>query len=291
MCTKILKSCGFVCVSLLFLAGNAMADLIIAEGKPTGQWYNPERDGEGFYVEVINSGETAQLGIAMYSYDAEGRQLWIVGNAPVGAGATAVTVPVVQIDGPVWGSGYNPDDRNTTDFGTITARFTSCNSALFQVRTNVELQDLEYPAVRLTNVVGIECVDEPPAPAGITAGEWESAGERESDSVCLFVAEDGKSLTTVGSTCVNGYAGWLDIAGIKVTLDGSIDPTPCVVDASCTTDSTIDPETGFFQCVTDKGLIEGWFNSATNGYGNGVQTVGGGLGNACLATWTAAPKP
>jgi hypothetical protein len=287
MCTKILKSFGFVCVSLLFLAGNAMADLIIAEGKPTGQWFNPDRDGEGFYVEVIDSGETAQLGIAMYSYDAEGRQLWIVGNAPVGAGATAVTVPVVQIDGPVWGSGYDPDDRNTTDFGTITARFTSCNSALFQVRPNVELQDLEYPAVRLTNVVGIECVDESPAPAGITAGEWEG----EDGSACLYVAEDGKSLTTVGSTCVNGLSMWLDIVGIKVTLDGEIDPAGCKVDASCKTDSTIDPETGFFQCVTELGLIEGWFNSATYGWGHATQTIGGGLGNACVTEWEAAPKP
>ena len=215
MYTKILKSCSFVCVSLLFLAGNAMADLIIAEGKPTGQWFNPDRDGEGFYVEVIDSGETAQLGIAMYSYDAEGRQLWVVGNAPVGAGATAVTVPVVQIDGPVWGSGYDPADLNTTDFGTITARFTSCNSALFQVRTNVELEDLEYPAVRLTNVVGIECVDTspPPPPTGLTAGKWVG------DGVCINVAADGKSLTTVNSTCPDFASIWLAITGTQVDID------------------------------------------------------------------------
>jgi hypothetical protein len=285
MYTKILKSCSFVCVSLLFLAGNAMADLIIAEGKPTGQWYNPDRDGEGFYVEVIDSGETIQLGIAMYSYDAEGRQLWVVGNAPVGAGATAVTVPVVQIDGPVWGSGYDPDDLNTTDFGTITARFTSCNSALFQVRTNVDLEDLEYPAVRLTNVVGIECVDTspPPPPTGLTAGKWVG------DGVCINVAADGKSLTTVNSTCPNLASIWLDITGTQVDINGEIDPEVCKVDATCLVDAPISADTGFFQCVTEHGLAEGWFNSATNAYGNGVQT-GATLGSFCGATWTAAPE-
>jgi len=282
---KILKSCGFICVSLLFLAGNAMADLIIAEGKPTGQWFNPDRDGEGFYVEVIDSGETTQLGIAMYSYDAEGNQLWIVGNAPIEAGATAATVPVVQIDGPVWGSDYDPGDRNTTDFGTITARFTSCNSALFQVRPKTGLEDLDSPNVRLTNVVGIECVDKPPEISGVTPGEWEG------DGVCLNVAADGKSLTAVDSPCPNGASIWLDITGTLVDLNGEIDPELCKVDASCLGDATISADTGFFQCVTERGVAEGWFTNETNAYGNGAQTIGTAVGSTCVATWTAAPKP
>ena len=69
----------------LLFGSLAQANLIIAEGKPTGQWWNPERDGEGFYVEVIDTGGTPQIGVAMYSYDAEGRQLWIVWNAAIDA--------------------------------------------------------------------------------------------------------------------------------------------------------------------------------------------------------------
>jgi hypothetical protein len=284
MYTKILRSSGFVCVSLLFLAGNALADLIIAEGKPTGQWFDPARSGEGFYVEVIQTGDTAQLGIAMYSYDAEGKQLWLVGNKPVEAGATAITVPVVQIEGPVWGSGYDPDDQNTTDFGTITARFTSCNSALFEVHTNVGLEDIVYPTVRLTNVVGIECVDESPPATGITAGKWVEEG------VCLNVAADGMSLTTENSTCPGGASIWLDITGVQVDIDGKIDPAVCKVDASCVVDAQISPDTGFFQCVTAQGTAEGYFNSATNAYGNGYQSSGIDLGSFCGAEWVAAPE-
>jgi len=284
MCTKILKSSGFVCVSLLFLAGNALADLIIAEGKPTGQWWDPARSGEGFYVEVIQTGDTAQLGIAMFSYDAEGKQLWVVGNKPVEAGATAITVPVVQIEGPVWGSGYDPGDQNTTDFGTITARFTSCNSALFEVRTNVALEDIVYPAVRATNVVGIECVDASPPPTGVTAGKWVG------DGVCMNIAADGKSLTAENSTCPNGASIWLDITGTQVDINGEVDPALCKVDASCLVDAPISVDTGFFQCVTERGLAEGWFNSATNAYGNGTQSTGTALGSFCGATWDAAPE-
>ena len=150
-------------------------------------------------------------------------------------------------------------------------------------RTNVELEDLEYPAVRATNVVGIECVDTPPEPTGVTAGVWEG------DGVCLNVAADGKSLTAVDSPCPNGASIWLDITGTQVDINGEIDPNLCKVDATCLVDAPNSADTGFFQCVTERGLAEGWFNSATNAYGNGVQT-GVSLGSFCGATWTAAPE-
>ena len=149
----------------LCFSNSALASLVIAEGKATGQWYNPSRDGEGFYVEVIQSGDSALIGIAMYSYDNSGNQLWIVGTAPVSDTATTATIPVYRVEGTVWGTGYDPDDRVTTDFGTLTVRFTGCNSALFQLRVDAEgFEDGDYSLVRLTNVVGIECFDSPPKP-------------------------------------------------------------------------------------------------------------------------------
>ena len=109
MIRKIILASVYTCVGLLCLSSNAIADLIIAEGKPTGQWYNPDRNGEGFYVEVIDTGGNLQLGLAMYTYDEEGGQMWLSGNVPIDSDDVVVTVPVIRTDGPIWGSGYDVD--------------------------------------------------------------------------------------------------------------------------------------------------------------------------------------
>ena len=62
----------FAVFSIVMVTGSVQADLNLVEGKATGQWYNPARDGEGFYVEVIGEGDNIQLALAMYSYNAQG---------------------------------------------------------------------------------------------------------------------------------------------------------------------------------------------------------------------------
>ena len=41
---------------LLCFSSGALAYLVLAEGGPTGQWFNPARNGEGFFIEIINTG-------------------------------------------------------------------------------------------------------------------------------------------------------------------------------------------------------------------------------------------
>ena len=276
-----------LCLTLIFVTGNALANLVIAEGKPTGQWYNPDRDGEGFYVEVIDSGSSAQLGIAMYSFDASGKQLWIVGTAPVSATATTATVTMYLVEGPVWGSGFDPTDKETTEFGTITARFTGCNTAMFQVRTNGALEDGDYPAVRLTNVVGIECTDPPPKPPegeGVTEGEW-----GDGTITCMNVAPGGKSLTSTNSPCPEGAAIFLDRKGLFVNADGDVDLNVCVTNIWCTGNVSFTSE-GTFQCTTaNNGIIEGFFNSKTDMYGYGHQSQQE-VGGVCTSEWNMVPR-
>jgi hypothetical protein len=60
---------------LLSFTTNTFANLILTEGGPTGQWWNPAREGEGFFVEIIDGGNTNQIGVAMYSFDADGDPL------------------------------------------------------------------------------------------------------------------------------------------------------------------------------------------------------------------------
>jgi hypothetical protein len=265
---------------LLCFSTTTLADLVLADGKPTGQWYDPNRNGEGFYVEIIHTGTSNnQIGVAMYSFDADGNQLWVVGNIGIAPAAESARIPVFQFNGPVWGPGFDPGDLNTIEFGYITVRFPTCDSALFQVETNegVGLESDSYSLVRLTEVVGVECTDPPPEQS-FPAGKWDG------DGVCFNVAQDGRSITDVGSSCANGAAAWTNLNGVAE------DTGDCNVEISCPGIAGGWPiEEGKFACVNNEGdLIVGQFGSSNSASGFGYKERGG-IDDYCVAHWTASP--
>ena len=237
MTKKLFLTCMRAAILLAILVGSAHADLNLANGYATGQWYNPARDGEGFFVEIIGEGDNLQISLAMYSYDAEGNQLWLVGNAAIANGDIGATVPVFLIEGPVWGTGYDPDDRDTTQFGTIAARFPTCDSALFSVQSNVAgLESGSYSEVRLTEIVGMNCVEPPPSDSpdppegGVTSGMWR--GELGESVVCFFVNEEGTKIIETDE-CDQGKAFSAEINGVEIDIDGHQNPDACVASVIC----------------------------------------------------------
>jgi PKD repeat protein len=250
-------------------------DLILADGTASGSWYNPARNGEGFFFEIAESGDSNLASIAMFSFDAMGNPLWISGVAAIGPADTSAEIPVSQFDGPVWGSGFNTDDLNVTPFGTITVRFPSCNDALFQVNTEVSLESGSYGLIRLTTLEGLGCTDEPPQQS-YTPGLW--VGE----NVCFNVADDGKTITEVGSGCDLGFAFDSSLPGINNEGDA------CDVEADCEGAWTI--QGGTFSCVSEFGTLAiGNFNSFTSASGLTFEGESG-QGEYCSASWTASPQ-
>jgi hypothetical protein len=263
---------------LLFFTTSAGADLILADGGPTGQWFNPERNGEGFYVEIINTGGNQQIGVAMYSFDADGDQLWVVGNVPIGPDDEIVQVPVLQFNGPSWGADFDSDDLNTIDFGSITVRFPTCDTALFGVQVNpdVGLSGGNYSLIRLTDIEGVTCVEPPSAPTGITPGTWTGAG------VCFNVSSDGTSIMGGNlSDCDAQNAFDSNLDGISNEL------RDCKVTASC--EGVWPIVNGEFRCLNELGeLAIGTFTSPTSASGRAFEGEAG-VGDFCTSVWTASP--
>ena len=219
-------------VGLTMAAGSALADLNLANGYASGQWYNPARDGEGFFVEIIDTSGNLQISVAMYSYNELGEQLWLVGNAPIAEGDVGATVPVFLIEGPVWGTNYDPADRSTTEFGEIVVRFPTCDSALFNVNSNVAgLESGTYSLVRLTELVTGDCVEPPPpgpppAEPEVTPGLWTGLG------VCFYVNAEGTEVVE-SDECDNGKAYSAEIAGVQIDIDGKLKPELCDANVNC----------------------------------------------------------
>ena len=225
MIKKLILTCIHAACCLVLLVGSAHAQLNLADGTASGQWWNPNRDGEGFYVEIIDTGGNLQIGVAMYSYDADGNQLWLVGNIAIADGDQGAKVPVFLIEGPVWGTSYDPADKSTTEFGTIVVRFPSCDRAFFKVQSNVQgLESGNYSLARATDLVGIDCTDPPPAMGEtVTPGQWTGEG------VCFFVNTEPSGgfppgTRIQGSDLCNGFSAEAEVPGVEVDIKGETGP-------------------------------------------------------------------
>ena len=267
---------GFV----MFFSSGAMANLILSEGGPTGQWANPARDSEGFFVEIIDTGSGNQIGIAMYTWDENGDPLWIVGNVVIGAADEIANIPVIEVNGPSWGSAYDPADLNRIPFGTITVVFPTCDTALFSVQPDGPLEAGDYSLVRVTNVEGVGCTEPPEQPpSGITAGKWSGGA---GTGVCFMVNSEGTHI-------IGGNLSECDAqAAFDSNLDGvSNELNDCKVTAQCEGKWPI--VDGKFECLNELGqLAFGTFTSNTSASGSAFEGEGG-RGEFCSAKWTATP--
>ena len=278
----------FIVVSLAALTTNAMAAIELGNGSASGQWYDPNRNGEGFFVEEIGEGDNRQIAVAMYSFDESGNQLWFSGSTPITPGDLGAIVPVIQVDGPMWGSGFDPADANITEFGTVTVNFTSCTTALFSVESDIpELESFDYSTVRLTSITSVSCQDQPiqEPGMGITPGLWLGPGG------CFFVNAEGTKLVE-SDLCDNGKALSGEYVGIEININGQTNAQACQANAVCDDvwDICMDCYPVSVSCTTGGGSAANvFFESATSAK---VELWQGGLGKGavCYSTFTANPE-
>lgn len=110
-------------VCLLAVSGIAPADF-------TGNWFNPQRDGEG--IQISLEGDNATFALSYYTYLA-GRQVWMIGSVrPAAAGETqALTFDLFITTGADFGSRFNPGNVTRRAWGKVkvTVDGSNCNNA------------------------------------------------------------------------------------------------------------------------------------------------------------------
>jgi len=120
----------------------------------TGLWFNLDRGGEGFNIEIFGDELNPQFQAYYYTYDDNGNQMWVYGLADIN-GDTAI-VPMTVTSGTVFGPGFDPDDVDYEDWGTITFKFSSCNAGSFEYVSD-DFGSGSYDIIRLTSIAGLAC--------------------------------------------------------------------------------------------------------------------------------------
>jgi hypothetical protein len=132
----------------------------------TAAWYDPDRDGEGWMIEVLDDHQALAY---WYTYDSDGNPAWLSGTGAIEG--NRIEFDLYAYAGAEFGSGFDPGAIESTPAGTAHFRFTDCDRGWFRYELDDE-EPLNIGLDRLTRVLGLEDCDE----AGSTSDQAGQSG-------------------------------------------------------------------------------------------------------------------
>lgn len=142
----------------------------------SGSWYDPDKDGQGFTLQVIDDG---QVLATWFTYDIEGNQAWIQGIGAL-TNKRLEFESLRRFKGPRFGEDFDPEDRQTLPAGSMVMSFTSCSSGEVIYSGSLGFPSDTLALERLTGLSGFGCkstdqqdLDAYP-PSAVLSGAWYS---------------------------------------------------------------------------------------------------------------------
>lgn len=133
---------------MLYLQESITSDFVVTSGI-SGTWWDSERDGEGFMIDVAKDGLVA---LSYYTYDKQGRQMWVAGPGFVNGNMFEIVFELT--DGAIYGDAFDPLMVNRYTWGTGKFTFSSCYAGTAEITPSEafadEFEALTIPISRLT---------------------------------------------------------------------------------------------------------------------------------------------
>lgn len=122
----------------------------------SGSYYDPEENGHGFVIEVLDTPDGPLVLAAWYVY-LDGDQVWLLGQGPL-SGDVAELQIIEHFSGTDFPPNFEPQEVIRRDFGTLTIAFTGPDSADISWDTVLpEFTDGSMAVQRLTQLKGRAC--------------------------------------------------------------------------------------------------------------------------------------
>lgn len=119
----------------------------------SGSWFDPDKDGQGFTLQVINE---SQVLATWFTFDTEGRQAWLQGIGEISE-SQVIFESMTRYVGPKFGSNYDPSDRQGLEAGQLSITFHSCHEASAEYQGVAPFVDDTLSLSRLTELSGLRC--------------------------------------------------------------------------------------------------------------------------------------
>lgn len=143
-------------LSLVKGALNQAIELLVPIEEPvgliSGSWYDPQRSGEGYLVEILEDGRAILI---WYTYDLEGNHMWLLDSSGVvtvdGNDITLDFTNVLVAEGGKFGENFNPDDVNLSKWGEVQMQLSCLGSGTVNYSSNVNgFGSGQYNVIKLT---------------------------------------------------------------------------------------------------------------------------------------------
>jgi hypothetical protein len=122
----------------------------------SGAWYDPQRSGEGFVVEVTESGSVVVYWFT-YEPNDSGRQAWMIGTGVYVEGQVVID-EMIQPVGTMFGTDFDSGEIEHVDWGSLTLTFESQDAAQVAYQSHIAAYGSGgYPLARLARPRLADC--------------------------------------------------------------------------------------------------------------------------------------
>ncbi|NKI34132.1 hypothetical protein HFP89_02995 [Wenzhouxiangella sp. XN79A] len=181
---------------------------VTSDAPVSGNWFNPQRSGEGCQLTREANGSTHILTCYVYNRNDpfSTDQVWMIGTGTVADGAF-VSTDMVITGGADYGSAFDPDEVNRIPFGTVRMDFDDCNSGA--VTMNPIVAGFEDVVLPMQKIVPVDCAGGIPDPANaVRAGNWFDP-DRSGEGFQLAVEGTNGLHVITFYTYLDGEPAWL----------------------------------------------------------------------------------
>ncbi len=123
----------------------------------SGSWYTPERNGEGFTLQVLDNGTAHALWFTYPPAGSTAQQAWIYASGGRLEGDRIRFEGAFTTRGPRFGPAFDPAAVQVIPWGTLEFRFTSCNQAELTYAGPAAWGSGTRTVPRLTALAELEC--------------------------------------------------------------------------------------------------------------------------------------
>jgi len=177
----------------------------------SGSWYDPERPGEGFIVEVLEpaepQGKEETVVIFWFTYTPDGRQAWMVGSGLLDNGVAEVAFEITG--GASFGADFDAQQVVRKEWGSLRLEFLNCDDAQAQYAGNFGSGQLRLK--RLTTIHGLGCSDASGTAgsgSAFVSGAWFNPAQ-DGQGFIAEAVEDNRVLVYWFTYDTNGEQMWM----------------------------------------------------------------------------------
>ena len=123
----------------------------------SGSWYSPDRNGEGFTLQVLDNGTAHALWFTYPPAGSTAQQAWIYASGGRIDGDRIVFDNAITTRGPRFGAGYDPTQLQLLPWGTLEFQFTTCNQAQVTYAGPAAWGSGTRQVTRLSALADLEC--------------------------------------------------------------------------------------------------------------------------------------